>query len=106
MHLRRIAGEHGDVVDKMLDAVVRTLLDYLDAEASYRLPLADIAAQSGARTGACLQSTSVGASSNFIRISLSAVGGPNPSWERPVQAYFRRDGGGWRLVGFERLPEG
>jgi hypothetical protein len=47
-----------------------------------------------------------GASSNFIRISLSAVGGPNPSWERPVQAYFRRDGGGWRLVGFERLPEG
>ena len=47
-----------------------------------------------------------GASSNFIRISLSALGGPNPSWERPVQAYFRRDGGGWRLVGFERLPEG
>jgi len=47
-----------------------------------------------------------GASSNFIRVSLSAMGGPNPSWERPVQAYFRRQAGGWRLVGFERLPEG
>jgi hypothetical protein len=47
-----------------------------------------------------------GASSNFIRVSLGAVGGPNPSWERPVQAYFRRQAGGWRLVGFERLPEG
>jgi hypothetical protein len=46
-----------------------------------------------------------GASGNFIRISLSAVGGPNPSWERPVQAYFGRQAGGWRLVGFERLPE-
>ena len=26
------------------------------------------------------------------------------SWETPVRAYFRRDGGAWRLVGFERSP--
>jgi hypothetical protein len=51
-------------------------------------------------------------SNGFIRIALAAGGGPNStnstnsSGERPVQAYFRRDGGGWRLVGFERLPEG
>jgi hypothetical protein len=47
-----------------------------------------------------------GVSSGFVRIALAAVGGPNTSWERPVQAYFRRNGGSWRLVGFERLPEG
>jgi hypothetical protein len=45
-----------------------------------------------------------GISSDFIRILLGASGGPNPSWEHPVQAYFRREAGGWRLVGFERLP--
>lgn len=45
-----------------------------------------------------------GISSNFIRIAVSAGGGPNPSWERPVEAYFHREAGGWRLVGFERLP--
>jgi hypothetical protein len=47
-----------------------------------------------------------GISSDFIRILLGASGGPNPSWKRPVQAYFRREAGGWRLVGFERLLEG
>lgn len=47
-----------------------------------------------------------GVSTDFIRIALSAGGGPNPSWERPVHAYFRRAAGGWRLIGFERMPEG
>ena len=44
-------------------------------------------------------------SSDFIRIALSAASRSNRSWESPVDAYFRRDGSGWRLVGFERLPE-
>lgn len=41
----------------------------------------------------------------FIRVEISATGASNPSWERPVHAYFRREAAGtWRLVGFERLP--
>ena len=30
----------------------------------------------------------------------------HPSWTTPVQAYFQRAGTGWKLVGFERLPDG
>jgi hypothetical protein len=41
----------------------------------------------------------------FIRVAISATGSSNRSWETAVQAYFRRDGSAWRLVGFERLPE-
>jgi hypothetical protein len=40
----------------------------------------------------------------YIKVELSASGGPTPSWEKPVAAYFWRTGGEWRLVGFERLP--
>jgi hypothetical protein len=42
----------------------------------------------------------------FIRIELSAVGGPHASWQTPVHTYFRRTADGWRLVGFERMPDG
>jgi hypothetical protein len=55
----------------------------------------------------------------FIKVQLSAVrsggpsavrsggpSGPPESWEKPVDAYFRLRGGQWRLVGFERMPEG
>jgi hypothetical protein len=41
----------------------------------------------------------------FIKVELSATGGP-PSWQQPVRAYFRQRDGAWRLVGFERLPAG
>jgi hypothetical protein len=41
--------------------------------------------------------------SEYIKVDLSAVGGPKP-WTKPVSAYFRRNSGGWTLVGFERLP--
>jgi hypothetical protein len=40
----------------------------------------------------------------FLKVELSAVGSAEPSWERPVHAYFRLREGGWRLVGFERVP--
>ena len=40
----------------------------------------------------------------FIRVDVTAAGGTDRSWETPVRAYFRRDGGSWRLVGFERSP--
>lgn len=39
--------------------------------------------------------------SDFIKVDLAAVGGPE-AWAKPVSAYFRRNSGGWALVGFER----
>jgi hypothetical protein len=39
----------------------------------------------------------------FIKVELSAIGGTNASWNKPVHTYFRHVEGGWRLVGFERL---
>jgi len=42
----------------------------------------------------------------FIEVKLSAAGGHLPSWTAPVHAYFRHLAGGWKLVGFERLPDG
>lgn len=42
----------------------------------------------------------------FIKVELSATKGVNPSWETPVDAYFQMTDAGWKLVGFERMPEG
>ena len=42
---------------------------------------------------------------DYIRVEISAKGGPE-SWAAPVHAYFVREGSGWKLVGFERLPGG
>lgn len=39
----------------------------------------------------------------FIKVDISAIGGPE-AWTRPISVYFRRNGGGWTLVGLERLP--
>ena len=39
----------------------------------------------------------------FVRISLRAPDAPHAAWSVPVDVYFRRDGGGWTLVGVERL---
>jgi hypothetical protein len=41
----------------------------------------------------------------FIQVSVSAVGATHESWETPVHAFFRLRNGGWKLVGFERIPE-
>jgi hypothetical protein len=30
---------------------------------------------------------------------------PNESWGKPVRVTFRYTGGGWKLVGLERIPE-
>ncbi len=46
--------------------------------------------------------TMVGA---FVRVDISALEPPHPSWTRPVQMYFTRTETGWRLVGLERLPD-
>jgi hypothetical protein len=44
------------------------------------------------------------AAGEFVRVDVSAVDPPHPSWARPVSVYFRRAAQGWRLVGLERLP--
>jgi hypothetical protein len=43
--------------------------------------------------------------SGFVAVDVAADTDQHPAWKRPVRAYFRRDGGSWKLVGFERLPE-
>jgi hypothetical protein len=40
---------------------------------------------------------------SFVKVQLSGIGAVNPSWERPVNAFFRYQDGQWRLVGFERI---
>jgi hypothetical protein len=42
----------------------------------------------------------------FIKVELSATGGLHPSWQTPLHTYFRRTDRQWRVVGFERMPEG
>ena len=42
---------------------------------------------------------------SYVRVDLSADDAAHPSWAQPVRAYFRREASGWKLVGFERLPE-
>jgi hypothetical protein len=41
----------------------------------------------------------------FVMVSVRSAGAQHPAWERPVDAFFQRRDGGWRLVGFERLPQ-
>jgi hypothetical protein len=38
----------------------------------------------------------------FVKVDLSAIDSQR-SWEEPVSAYFRREDGRWKLVGFERI---
>ncbi|HXE80856.1 MAG TPA: hypothetical protein VNK41_08910 [Vicinamibacterales bacterium] len=37
----------------------------------------------------------------YVRVDVSAMGGPD-AWAQPVQLYFRRANGGWQLVGLYR----
>jgi hypothetical protein len=41
----------------------------------------------------------------FVKVAVSAFGSSYAAWEKPVEAYFRLDRGGWKLVGFERSLE-
>jgi hypothetical protein len=42
----------------------------------------------------------------FLRVDISAAAGaPFPSWTSPVRAFFRRIQDGWKLVGFDRMPD-
>ena len=43
--------------------------------------------------------------SGFVAVDIAADSDAFPAWKQPVRATFRQEGGGWKLVGFERLPE-
>jgi hypothetical protein len=43
---------------------------------------------------------------SFIAVDLSAESREHPTWQRPARIYFRREsGGGWKLVGLERMAD-
>ena len=44
------------------------------------------------------------AAGTLLELELSAQSSTNPSWERPIKVHFKRVGGGWKLVGLQRLP--
>ena len=51
------------------------------------------------------QSPSGASSASFVRVAIGGSGGGAPeSWGKPIHAWFKRAGGGWKLVGLERLP--
>ena len=39
---------------------------------------------------------------SFVEVHLSAESAANPSWKLPVRVHFRRESGGWKLVGLQR----
>ena len=49
-------------------------------------------------------SFSIPAGAAFLRVDIRAVKPAQASWAQPVHAYFRRTGGAWQLVGFDRMP--
>jgi hypothetical protein len=58
-----------------------------------------------ARAGADAPAGLPTADGAFVRVDIKAAGGAHPSWAEPVRGYFRRTGGAWKLVGFERMPD-
>jgi hypothetical protein len=44
-------------------------------------------------------------SSGFVAVDIAADSDTYPTWKTPVRAFFRQDGGGWKLVGLERMPD-
>ena len=44
-------------------------------------------------------------SSGYVAVDIAADSENYPTWKQPVRAYFRQDGGSWKLVGFERMPD-
>ena len=41
----------------------------------------------------------------FVRARVTSVNAAEPSWATPVSAFFRREAGGWTLVGIDRAPQ-
>jgi hypothetical protein len=45
------------------------------------------------------------AAGSFVAVDIAADSEAYPTWKQPVRAYFRQEGGSWKLVGFERQAE-
>jgi hypothetical protein len=45
------------------------------------------------------------AAGSFVAVDIAADSDAYPTWKQPVRAYFRQEGGSWKLVGFERQAE-
>ncbi len=43
--------------------------------------------------------------SGFVAVDVAAESAAHAQWKQPVRAYFRRDGGSWKLVGLDRLAD-
>jgi hypothetical protein len=41
----------------------------------------------------------------YVRVDIAADHAEHPRWKEPVHAYFLREAAGWKLVGFERIPD-
>jgi hypothetical protein len=65
----------------------------------------NIAVTTAATTRVSAPSNLPSAAGAYVRAEISAKGGPS-SWAAPAHAYFTREGAGWKLVGFERVPGG
>jgi hypothetical protein len=42
---------------------------------------------------------------SYVEVEISAEAKDHPTWRQPIRAYFRREVGGWKLVGLERMPD-
>jgi hypothetical protein len=45
------------------------------------------------------------AAGSFVEVDISADSDTYPAWRKPVRTFFRRTADGWKLVGFERMPD-
>lgn len=69
------------------------------------LILATIVAGASSALGQDIRADAITAEGVYVRAELAAFGGPK-SWVQPVHAYFLRQHANWKLVGFERVPDG
>jgi hypothetical protein len=44
-------------------------------------------------------------SNGFVAVDIAADSEGYPTWKQPIRAYFRADGGSWKLVGLDRQPD-
>lgn len=69
------------------------------------VPTEKAAAPPGALTRTRADTSLPAGRGQFLRVDISASTAAFPSWASPVRAYFRRIPNGWKLVGFERMPD-
>ena len=42
--------------------------------------------------------------SQYVAVSVKTLHPDRAAWAQPIRAYFRREAGGWRTAGLERMP--